>query len=82
MFKKRNSHPSCLSIRYTAEFTKLVLVTRPILVITVSVWLLNTAHIGKTVSGETSSLGLFPLNLVFVSAKGLVIRLFIFSAPM
>lgn len=50
-----------------------------ILVIIISVWLLNTVLVGKNLTRDTLFLGLFVVNLVFISAKGLVLRWSIFS---
>lgn len=42
-------------------------------------WLLNTVLVGKSLTRDTFSLGLFDVNLVFIKAEGLVLRQSIFS---
>lgn len=49
------------------------------MVIIVSVWLLNIVLVGKSLTREIFSLGLFDVNLVFIRAEGLVLRRSIFS---
>lgn len=51
-----------------------------VLFIIISVWLLHKEHVGMNLSGDTFSLGLVPLDLVFINAKGLLLRPSVFSA--
>lgn len=49
-----------------------------ILVIILSIWLLNKVHVGVKLTVGTSFLGQFPLDLVFINSKDLVLKLSIF----